>query len=216
MAKDLRNTTPGHEDDGLELRELTDAEKAALTFGHFNGIRNWAQMFDICMTCNTKSQLGKSEAVSRWKHSPEVQRYWKELDRLEKIKIQEGVKAEIAKGNYEAKGELGIRDFTDINQFISYLNEQANTIHEEKDRQTYLKMLSDLLRFKDSANDKSADIMRFYVPIPCPTCPLYQNERKLIDEEERRAIESELEKAAEEIEEDMEKEEENYKEEDEN
>ena len=64
-------------------------------------------------------------------------------------------------------------DFTNITEFVTYLNNQANTIQDEKSRREYLKMLADLLRFKDGASGSNDDIQRFYTPQTCKNCMLY-------------------------------------------
>lgn len=72
----------------------------------------------------------------------------------------------------------GAVNFTDKTQFINYLNNQINLIQDEKQRLDYLKILSDLLRFKEDSNKNTEDIQRFYVPLNCSNCCLYQEKQK--------------------------------------
>ena len=73
-------------------------------------------------------------------------------------------------------------NFTDRMQFIAWLNEKANGIADEKQRMEYLKILSDLLQFKDE-NKRNTEQMRFYVPIKCLQCALYQEKREELESE---------------------------------
>ena len=64
-------------------------------------------------------------------------------------------------------------DFTNPSEFITYLNNQANTIQDEKTKREYLKMLAELLRFKENSATPGEDIQRFYTPQTCKNCLLY-------------------------------------------
>ena len=71
-------------------------------------------------------------------------------------------------------------NFTDPIQFLEYLNNQANTIQNEKDRREYLKLIADLMRFKEGAKGSAEDIQRFYTPENCQNCALYLEQKRKI------------------------------------
>lgn len=66
----------------------------------------------------------------------------------------------------------------DRDVFLDEINKRANKVTEEKEKREYLKMISDNLRYKDSENGENNDIQRFYTPILCQDCPLYQKEKE--------------------------------------
>ena len=67
-------------------------------------------------------------------------------------------------------------DYTNLDEFLAAANRMANTLEDEKDKQFYLKTIADLMRFKEGSQDKNQDIQRFYTPLLCRECPLYQKE----------------------------------------
>ena len=67
----------------------------------------------------------------------------------------------------DGKGNLAEINFLDRDEFLSYLNKQANRIQDEKSRNETLKMISDNLRYKDMDREKEGDedIRRFSTPM---------------------------------------------------
>ena len=65
-------------------------------------------------------------------------------------------------------------DFRDREQFLNFLNAEANRIKDGKTRLDVLKMLSDLQRMKEAENGKNGEIQRFYTPLQCRDCELYR------------------------------------------
>ena len=57
-----------------------------------------------------------------------------------------------------------------------FSEEYANEIKDDKLRNDILKMLSDNLRYKDGENDENNEIQRFYTPLLCKDCKLYQDQ----------------------------------------
>ena len=68
-------------------------------------------------------------------------------------------------------------DFRDREQFLNFLNTEANRIKDGKTRLDVLKMLSDLQRMKEAENGKNGEIQRFYTPLQCSECVLYRKEK---------------------------------------
>ena len=66
-------------------------------------------------------------------------------------------------------------DYTNKAEFIQYLNDAANRITDDKLKNDILKMLSDHLDFKDeNRRDEASKVQRFYMPLRCQDCVLYQ------------------------------------------
>lgn len=72
-------------------------------------------------------------------------------------------------------------DFRDREQFLNFLNTEANRIKDGKTRLDVLKMLSDLQRMKEAENGKDGEIQRFYMPLQCQDCILYRKEKAEIE-----------------------------------
>ena len=72
-------------------------------------------------------------------------------------------------------------DFRDREQFLNFLNAEANRIKDGKTRLDVLKMLSDLQRMKEAENGKNGEIQRFYMPLQCRDCVLYRKEKAEIE-----------------------------------
>lgn len=82
------------------------------------------------------------------------------------------------KGNLQILPRLEV-DFRDREQFLNFLNAEANRIKDDKARLDVLKMLSDLQRLKEADNGKNGEIQCFYMPLQCQDCELYKRERVL-------------------------------------
>lgn len=172
-----------------KIKDLTDIEKAALLWGFYTTTdkakgSKWTQMFDLCHPDKEYStDISKRNVISDWRNQPAVVAYWEGLQAAEDNRVESRVRSELAKlGSMDGEKPTaptlldGIRDFTDVNQFIAYLNAQANTLTDEKDKREYLKMLSDLMRFKEGSQ-QDQDIMRVYMPLRCLECALYKKEK---------------------------------------
>lgn len=169
--------------------ELTETEKAFVTYLYFHNIKDWKPYYKLMYPDSKAENI--TVAVSHFRRSEKVQTYIKALEGIDKIRRPSGAQTdgtkqseirEREKGKEDKKtGKVfsdGKRDFTDLSSFLSYCNEQANNTTNEKDRQQYLKFISDLLSFKNSGNEQKTDIQRFYSPLQCSGCPLYQKEGK--------------------------------------
>lgn len=166
-------------------KELTHAERAAIYY-HLSGkCSDWAQLYRIAKGDDALERLSSDESraatVSRWKKSESIQNAIKETAYLLQREREE-LDAKAVENYKEGKerAEQGetlseTTNFLDRDEFLAYLNKQANRIQDEKTRNETLKMISDNLRFKDmeKENGESEEMRRFYTPMICEECPLY-------------------------------------------
>jgi len=158
---------------------LSEIERAVITYQFVNGLKNWPDLYRLSHP--TTKAVNLTALTSRWKNSAEVKNYLDELKTRIQVKIANEAKR-LVKENEKGSGApaagtpAGGVNFTDINEFVAYLNQQANEINDTKDKQNYLKMLSDLLRFKDASTE--TDILRVYIPLSCYDCKLYKENNK--------------------------------------
>ncbi len=91
-------------------------------------------------------------------------------DESENFPEYDGRETKEGKGRKKNANDI---DFTNREQLLAFLNQQANTIADAKQKTDYIKMIADLVRMKDADNAASLDIQRFYTPVTCHLCPLY-------------------------------------------
>lgn len=65
-------------------------------------------------------------------------------------------------------------DFTERENLITALNNLANSAKDSREKIDTLKIIADLQRFKDQAKQDDNEIKRFYMPLKCSECVLYQ------------------------------------------
>ena len=182
-----------HKDMPKVLHEITELEKASLLLRHYNNEKSYKNAFLLSHPKRKALDPGLDSAVSRWRNKDGIQLFTTEIEQRDKTKV----KAELlnlqrrkenqtqrdqdqdGNGNGEKKRETLSEDwhnFTDLSEFLSFCEMQANLLTDEKDRKDYLKMIADLMRYKDQDKGNN-DLQRFYTPLQCLSCPLY-NENK--------------------------------------
>ena len=67
-----------------------------------------------------------------------------------------------------------VEDFTERENLINALNELAINAKDSREKIDTLKIIADLQRFKDLAKQEDNEIKRFYMPLKCSDCVLYQ------------------------------------------
>lgn len=178
------------------IRQLNDLEKAALLYKFYNGVKSFEPAFILShperaqrVTANSLKTL-----VSAWKRSPEVQNYLQDLNLTDKARAaritgQRNTTSNRTTDNETRRDETGkeekgifpddFTNFQNVQEFLNYCTNQANRLTDEKERQFYLKMISDLMQYKETDKGQN-DIQRFYTPLQCSNCPLYkEGEKKL-------------------------------------
>lgn len=159
-------------------KDLTLLEQAVLTHLYLHNIKDWTPYY-LALFPNTKAkEENLPTIVSHFRRSARVQQYWKTLQNLQPVQFSKLIeKRENENGTGKEKFSAELHDFTNIDAFLQYCNDRANSVTNERDRQQYLKFISDLLSFKNSGPDTKQDIQRFYTPLQCSACPLYIAEK---------------------------------------
>lgn len=168
------------------MENLNDRTKAAIYYHVYAGITDRKVLFRIAEGDERANKLTEGSlktSSTNWYKSHVIQTAISKLKKLkehEENEIREKCKADL---DYQAtQKETDLQDpdnlvnFLDRDEFLKFLNDRANEIKDDKLRNDILKMLSDNLRYKDSENGENTDIQRFYTPILCQDCPLYQKE----------------------------------------
>lgn len=119
----------------------------------------------------------------RYKSKEEISELWEKINN--ETTIGNGLEPSGASDN-DNDGNLQILprlevDFRDREQFLNFLNAEANRIKDGKTRLDVLKMLSDLQRMKEAENGKNGEIQRFYTPLQCRDCELYRKAKAEIE-----------------------------------
>lgn len=184
------------EDYKRKYKDLTDREQAILSWLVTTESNDWKSAFVLSRKDDPKKYLeakNLATAVSRWKMSAKVQSFYNEQKELYTARIAAKVKAELqslsqeeAKAVKEGDGMQlakvkakmkfsGPIDFTDKGELLKFLNSKANEITDEKQRTDYIKLIADLVRLKAEDGRKKDDIRRFYMPLRCADCQLYED-----------------------------------------
>lgn len=183
------------------IKKLSDREKLILfAVANMDTKIDWKTVYLSCRDDNGANVNEKNlpVLVSQWKQSERIKTYLDEQKTLiekrrekEKEQVINDYKIKLAGngagGDAEKTGKNGAFngeiDFTNKDQFLNYLNTQVNIISDPKQKTDYLKMLSDLLRFKEDSPNKDGEnqIQRFYTPILCKDCKLYQAKKDEIE-----------------------------------
>lgn len=170
--------------------DLTLTEKALIKFMLTEIGVSWKDIF-LQLHPEQEQSSALSAKVSKFKLKAAVQRYYDEVKfKLRKyeedLKDQERQRISSEKANEEKKNKksggdvFGNFDFTNRDEFLNYLNKAANNIKDERDKREYLKMISDNLRFKEPDKHENTEIQRFYTPLQCKDCILYQRKKDLL------------------------------------
>lgn len=170
-------------------KEITLIEKILVFYATRQPNVDWIELWKIYKTDEKLNKLSiKSfpSMASTWKNSPhikeEINRQIYEIEKEQKefrAKIEEEIsKRETKHTEIQTPGVVQGVNFLDRDEFLKFLNERANEIKDDKLRNDYLKMLSDNMRYKEAEKDDINEIQRFYTPITCRDCKLYQEAKE--------------------------------------
>lgn len=164
------------------MDQLNEQEQAAICFHVLGGCNDKAMLFRIACGADRYNKLkdkSKGVTVSKWYNLPKIQdgiKIYRSIQERKKIELENeiiaGLEIETTKGT-EDSDYIEKTNFLDRDEFLQFLNHRANQIQDDKTRNDILKMLSDNLRYKDTERDENNEIQRFYTPITCENCPIY-------------------------------------------
>lgn len=190
--------------------DLTDKERYILRLAAWVEFEpDWRQLYILSRDKIYKSLPPTlSQIVSNWKNSyivkdfykNERERYLRFLDsiRAEAVEASRTEGAEDKSGGISDEGTKTkkghktskpdqVVNFQDRDEFIKYLERRANEITDEKLKFDYLKTLADLMQYKkDSEDSAKKEIQRFYMPLSCQNCKLYQDQRQKVKNEQNK------------------------------
>ena len=167
------------------MKGVTEQEKASLYYQVLERCDDWRKIYAIAIgrdKFNALSENAKQSNTSRWKLSERIQATKAEIERNLKALIEEEKAKAIEE--YKTSGETAPReerekktktqsvDFLNPDEFLKFANQQANEIQDEKERREYLKMIANLMNYKDT-DAETIDIQRFYTPVICESCEIY-------------------------------------------
>ena len=169
---------------------LTDHEKIILHYYVLTDRDDWQNYFIMSHPDKNLSNLSKASLktyVSNWRNNPEVKDYILNLQiekrkanqDTSKINIDDLKPVESESRNKETINANSV-NFLDRDEFLKFLNDRANEVQDDKLRNDILKMLSDNQRYKDIDKAENQEINKFYTPLTCPDCPLYQEKQKTL------------------------------------
>lgn len=166
-----------------KIKNISLREKAAIIYSIITGITDNVTFYTIAKgSDNYINKDSYSNMGSKLKSKDHIKQYYTEAQNIIDNYITSRIKQLQYNDNLDSSSNNnGLVDsftikninFTNPTEFIQYLNDQANNIQDEKTKREYLKMLADLLRFKETGNDPGNDIQRFYTPVTCKNCLLY-------------------------------------------
>lgn len=168
-------------------KQLTELELYILRLAALAPLApNWLLMYKATHPNHVKI---KPESVISsaylWKKSQAVRDFWNGVKAGAGLNHEENETGETGRNSGETSGivlNINTIDFQDRAQYIDYLEQKIKTATDEKTRLDYIKLLSEAQQYKkidpDSNNN---EIQRFYMPVICSNCALYQEQRRKID-----------------------------------
>lgn len=164
------------------MENLTELERAAIIFHIFGGCKDRKILYQIANGENKVNKLKPSSLdvmCGNWYRSHKIQSAIKYFESLKQENEKEIIKNYLSGIETEATKETKENtpnentNFLDRDEFLQFLNDRANQITDDKLRNDILKMLSDNLRYKDTERDENNEIQRFYTPVNCENCTIY-------------------------------------------
>ena len=166
------------------MLDISYKEQAAILLHLIEGINDRRTLFEIANDETRVNKLRTNEksfktTSSNWFKSHKIQegiKYFKNLLEEKKNKVvQEVLNSSDDTAHREpakAKPEPEKVNFLNPDEFLKFANSQANEITDEKERREYLKMIANLMNYKEGDQEQT-DIQRFYTPVTCLDCAIY-------------------------------------------
>lgn len=148
---------------------------------------NWGLMF---RAAHPSAARLKPESVNssahQWKKRQDVQEFFNGVKAGAGQTYGINGERETGRNSGETSGtfqDVSAVNFQDRAQYIDYLEQKIKTATDEKTRLDYIKLLSEAQQYKkidpDSNNN---EIQRFYTPVICSNCALYQAKKAEIEQ----------------------------------
>ena len=177
-----------------ELSSLTEREQAILIWAAVSGITDWKRIYILSRDASAREYAPPknfAKIVSEWKHRDRVMNFFLEQRQIQELRIANAVEAKAKRDRKEkeqkerdaertARNGTSRIDFLNRAELLEHLNDQANLTDDVKVRTDLLKMISDLLRMKED-DRKEVDLQRFYMPLKCNACKLYELQRQALE-----------------------------------
>jgi hypothetical protein len=164
------------------MEMLTDQEKAAILYHVYTGFKDREILFKIAEGENRYNRLketSRRQTIHVWFNSEKIQNGIKEITfqvEQKKRDIQEkailAAKTETSDGTRPAAIAQNV-NFLNPDEFLKFASQKANELQDEKEKREYLKMIANLMNYKDSDREET-EMQRFYTPVTCLECAIYR------------------------------------------
>ena len=179
-----------------KIRELTKREKAAIIYGIVTGCQDWNEIYLLAKSPDPDhDETNKKtlrEYASKWKHTAAVVQFYNEQNDIFTLKYDAARAAAANAGNSEEETEEGNEtgkqenkkrktaeiDFTTTDNALKELNRLANEIQDPKARADAIQAIQKLITATRQEAENGPDIQRFYIPVACRSCKLYEEAQK--------------------------------------
>jgi len=183
---------------GRNKLTITDREKAAIFFHLYGGVDDWKLLFRIArpgeLDKGEKESPYLKDVASKWKNSPKIQDYLKEvrekkmradIEREDKIREEERRRGESESTKSEPR--RGLVDYSDPANRKRLYNEVIRDAGDDpKTRLDAAKVFEQIQR-DDKQAAKDQQIQRFYTPVTCRDCIIKANFARLRREMKKQA-----------------------------
>lgn len=192
---------PKHENkmrqkNAYKIRELTKREKAAIIWGIVTGCQDWNEIYLLAKSQDPDhDETNKKtlrEYASKWKHTAAVVQYYNEQNEIYLLKYDAARAAAANAGNSEEETEEGNETGKDGNKkhktpeidliatdnALKELNRLANEIQDPIKRADAIQAIQKIKITTASDDEKRPDLQRFYTPLSCRGCKLYEEAQK--------------------------------------
>lgn len=167
------------------MLELNPKEIAAILLHLIERTPDRPTLFEIAEGENRANKLRAKEnslkvTATRWYKSHKIQEgikyYANFLEEIKAKAVQDYINSSAGETETrepaKAKPEPEKVNFLNPDEFLKFANSQANEIQDEKERREYLKMIANLMNYKEGDQEQT-DIQRFYTPVTCLDCAIY-------------------------------------------
>ena len=165
------------------MKDITVQEKAAIYYHLATGETNRGVLFSIAYGDDRFNKLSDGSKVARpcnWWNSGKIQSFLKDCKAIQEAneKEKQNKFLESLRNTESAQGGKVPQltdevNFLDLDNFLQEANRQANNIKDDKERRAWLELIGKYMSFKDRNESETTDIKRFYTPIECEKCEIY-------------------------------------------